>query len=481
MIAPLHPGRPHVVVVGGGITGLCAAHRLIRSANGWPIDVTLFESSDRLGGKLLTVGVGGVRVEAGADSFVVRKPWAVELCKELGLGGELVVPAATGAFVWTRGRLVPLPPRSAFGIPSSAIDMLRWPGLSLRGRLRAATEFLHRVKRSDQDESIGSLLARRMGHEATRVLSGPLLAGLHAGDPDRLSVRATFPELVTWEQGHDSLIRGARAALEAADRQDQRRAIFTTVWGGLSRLVDTLENSIAAMRIRRGEPVLELRPAGNGYLVKTSGSQIRADTVVLTTPAFEAARLLQPWAPEAARELGGIAYASTATVTLVYPEGSGGRLPQGSGFVVPQGERTITACTWLSRKWPQEDDANRAVVRCFVGRAGDEAPLRMPDEDLIATVRSEAERAAPMPAAPDAVHLARWERAMPQYEVGHLDRLARIDTAITASPGVFLAGSAYRGVGIADCVRQGEEAAVRVREFLESRPAPSEPLEREVR
>ena len=476
---------PHVAVVGGGITGLAAAQRLLTMANGSPIEVTVLESSDRLGGKLFTVDVDGTRVEAGADSFVVRKPWAVELAKELGLGGELVVQAANRAFVWTRGRLVPLPARSAFGIPPSAVALLRWAGLSARGRLRAATEFLRPIRRADDDESIGSLLRRRLGDEAARVLVGPLLAGLHAGDPDRLSVRATFPELVTWEQGHDSLIRGARAALKAAEEAagDLPAALFTTVWGGLSRLTDTLEHAIGSERIRLHEPALAFRARERGFVVQTSKEELEADAVVVASPAFEAGRLVELLLPDAACELQAIPYASTATVALVYPEGSGERLPQGSGFVVPQGERTITACTWLSRKWPAgEDDAGRAVVRCFVGRAGDERALALADDELTDRVRAEVALAVPaLRDLPDSTFVTRWDRAMPQYEVGHLARLERIERAILRVPGVFLAGSAYRGIGIADCVRQGQEAAARVRDYLHGRAAPAAPLQQEVR
>ncbi len=476
---------PHVAVVGGGITGLAAAQRLRSMSNGSPIEVTVLDSSGRLGGKLLTVDVEGTRVEAGADSFVVRKPWAVELAKELGLGGELVVPAANRAFVWTRDRLVSLPARSAFGIPPSAIAFLRWPGLSARGRLRAASEFLRPIRSDEEDESIGSLLTRRLGEEATRVLVGPLLAGLHAGDVQRLSVRATFPELITWERGHDSLIRGARAALKAAEEAggEGPTALFTTVWGGLTRLIDSLENAIGNDRIRLHEPVLALRARERGFVVRTSKDEIEADAVVVASPAFEAARLLEPSAPEVSAELRAIPYASTATVILVYPEGSGERLPQGSGFVVPQRERTITACTWLSRKWPAaEDDTGRAVVRCFVGRAGDEHALALPDEELTERVRAEVQLAVPaLRDAPDATLVTRWDLGMPQYEVGHLARLERIDRAILRLPGVFLAGSAYRGIGIADCVRQGQEAASRVRDWLHGRSAPAAPLQQEVR
>jgi oxygen-dependent protoporphyrinogen oxidase len=476
------PGRARVVVVGGGITGLTAAYRLVRSANGQPMEVTLLEASDHLGGKLLTVELDGLLLEGGADSFVVRKPWAVDLCKELGLGSELIVPASRGAYVWLGGRLIPYPERSAFGIPASSGEILRWPGLSISGRLRAATEFLHRIRRSDADESIGSLISRRMGPEAARVLVGPLLAGLHAGDLDRLSVRATFPELVTWEQGHESLIRGSRLAVKAARKRSvastttmeagrvvERDAIFATVWGGLSRLVDTLEHAIDPSRIRLGAPVASLQRSDHGYIVETGAESLEADAVLLTTPAFETARLLSPLNDEAARLLAPIPYVSTAVVALVYPPDTGERLPEGTGFVVPPGDGLVTACTWVSRKWPPQQEDDRAVLRCFVGRAGEERALQMGDEELVEKVRLETEAAVPLDAAPDASRVIRWTRSMPQYEVGHLDRVSKLEECLGATPGVFVAGSAYRGIGIADCVRQAGEAAARVRDFMHSR------------
>ena len=472
--------RPHVVVVGGGIAGLAASHRLVQSANGLPVDVTLVEASPRLGGKLLTVDLDGVLIEAGADSFVVRKPWAVDLCK--GLGGELIVPAASGAYVWARGRLIRYPEQSAFGIAASSLDILRWPGLSIRGRLRAATEFLHRVRHVDEDESIGSMISRRMGAEAERVLVGPLLAGLHAGDSFRLSVRATFPELVRWEQGRDSLMRGARLAVkaarsEAASREGmaspgrvvERATVFATVWGGLSRLVDSLESAIGTARVQLEKSVRAIRATGRGFFAETSTEALAADAVVLATPAFESARLLAGVNPGAASILAGIPYASTAVVLLAYPPGTARDLPEGTGFVVPPGKEVITAGTWVSRKWPQESTGDRAIVRCFVGRFGDERGLDLGDEELIKTAHDEVARMVPLSASPAAARVIRWERSMPQYELGHLDRLANLDGSLSDTPGIFLTGSAYRGIGIADCVRQGSEAAAAVRDFLRER------------
>lgn len=470
-------GRRHVVVVGGGIAGLTVAYRLVRSSNGIPIEVTVLEARPRAGGKLRTIEVGGIAVEAGADSFVVRKPWAVELCKELGLGGELVVPGALGASVWTGGRLIPFPERSAFGIPTDVERFLRWPGLPLSARLRVVADLLKRARQGGSDESLGSLVERRLGRPALDGLVGPLLAGLHAGDPDRLSVQATFPELQAWERGHDSLIRGARAAVKARPEPGDTTpgAMFATVWGGLSRLVESLETAIGPGRIRRSATVSSIRRAEDSRrsLVVEAGDAepLAADAVVLATPAFESAKLARGLAPDAAGDLERIPYVSTAVVVLVYPAGTAERLPDGTGFVVPlDAKATITACTWLSNKWPQDEYGDRAVLRCFVGRAGHESAVDLPDDDLVSAVRADAEAATPLGASPEAWRVVRWIDSMPQYEVGHIERVARIEGAMAATPGLFVTGSAYRGVGIADCVKQAGRAAAGVRAYLHSLP-----------
>lgn len=459
--------RGRVAIVGAGIAGLTAAYRLSTAIrdDGRSLEITMLEGSARLGGKLHTIELGGMQVEEGADSFVVRKPWAVDLCGELGLGDELVVPASRGAFVLVDGKLVAFPARSAFGIPASPRELLRWPGLSLAGRLRAAGD-LFIPPRDPGDESIGALASRRLGREAADVLVGPLLAGIHAGDPYRLSVSATFPELRTWEAGHGSLIRGARASLKAA--QSSKGALQASPWGGMTAIVSSLERAVGRARIRLGASASAVRRTDSGYEVVTTRGNVAADAVVLATPAFVTARLLASLNPEVSRELSGIPYASTAVVCLVYPEGTGSVLPEGTGFIVPRGPAVTTACTWVSRKWPRDEHGDRAVVRCYVGRFGHQAPLALPDREVVGAVRREVEPAMGIRAEPSAVRVARWEEAMPQYEVGHLDRLGRVDQQLRRTRGVFLTGSAYRGVGIADCVRDASEVAGRVGAYLAS-------------
>lgn len=462
----------HVVVVGAGISGLAAAHalRTARSPDR-PLEVTVLEASERAGGKLLTIEVDGLPVEAGADSFVVRKPWAVELCRELGLEEQVVIPGSWGAHVRTRRGLVAYPDRSPFGIPSDLGDLLRWQGLPRGPKLRALLDLIRPARKGEGDEALGSLLRRRLGSEASRVLVEPLLGGLHAGDPMGLSVLATFPELRDWEVRFGSLLRGSKASMKAAGEETGHKPLFATVWGGLSRLTDRLVEAIGRDRVRLREPALALDHDQAAFRVDggTDENPLRADAVVLATPAYESARLLERLSPGAAGELAEIAYASTAVIFLAYPPGTASRIPHGTGFVVPEGAGTITACTWVSRKWPREDFGDRALVRCFIGKAGAEDPLELPDEELVSVAATEVEESTPLGVEPVATRVVRWARSMPQYEVGHLDRVARIEEAVSGIPGLFLSGSAYRGVGVPDCIRQGKEAAQRVLEFHEEK------------
>jgi len=475
--------RPtRVVVVGGGITGLVAAYRLTAGA---PMHVTLLEASPRLGGKVRAGEVGGMSVETGPDSFVVRKPWAVDLATELGLGPDLIVPGASGAFVWARGRLVQFPTGTAFGVPTEVETILRWPGLSLRGKLSASLDLWRRAPSAkpgeDDDESLGAVLDRRLGHEAAAVLAGPILAGIHAGDPARMSVAATFPVLPAWERGAGSLIRGARAAAKATRKAGTSGAsgaasghLFTTIDGGLERLVDALASRLDAADVLKGTPAERIeRGAHDGHSVVAGGGRIPADAVIVAAPAAAAVGALASVAPKATASLRELRAVSTATVTLVYPAGTADRLPDATGVLVPAdrnqaGPRVVTACTWISRKWPDASFGDRAVVRCFVGRDGEQSPLDLDDDALGGAVAADVERMTPIGARPESTLVTRWPDGMPQYDVGHLRRVAEAEEALGAeAPGVFLAGAPYGGIGIADCVRQGNEAADRVRAFID--------------
>jgi oxygen-dependent protoporphyrinogen oxidase len=443
-----------VVVVGAGVAGLTAAYRLLRSEPA--PDVEVLEAAADPGGRLARARVGDLELDGGPDSFVARKPWAVKLCRELAL--ELSEPGAQGAYVWTARGLVPLPP-SALGVPTDADDLLRWPGLTRSGRARALADLVRKVRAPDGDEPLGTLLRRRLGHEATDVLVAPLLAGLFAGDVDRLGVAATFPELGAWERDHGSLIRGARAAAGAAG---QAGPMFLRPAGGCSALVDALVGAVGAERIRTSTRVRTVSPEGAGFVVRSDdGAERSAAAVVIATPAFVAGELV---GGDAAGPLGAIPYVSTAVVLLVYPTGTAQALPERTGFVVPRDRAPMTAATFLSRKWPDPAFGDRAVLRCFVGAAGSEDVLEAPEEEIVGAVCRHLAAVLPLPERPEGWTVVRWPRSMPQYEVGHLERVQAVHEALPA--GIVVAGNAYGGIGVADAVRSANDAAERVRGHL---------------
>ena len=451
-----------VVVVGGGVAGLATAYRLASSGPGAP-EVLVLEAEDAPGGKVRSAVLGGIELEAGPDSLLARKPWAVELCRELGLGDDLVAPAPALAQVYTDGGLLPFP-SGPFGISTDPLELMRWPGMSYLGKMRAGRDLVLRARKDGGDESLGSLLRRRIGDEATEKLVAPLLGGLFAGDVDRLSVAATFPELAAWERDHGSLMRGARAATRAAAAHRAPGTgpppMFLRLRGGLRRLTETLASALGPERVRLGAAVTEVAREGPGYVVRAGGDEIAADAVVFATPSFVTAGFAGTLAPQAVPDLEAIPYVSTAVVLMVYPEGTGEHLPESSGFVSPRGQLAVTAATLVSRKWPDPAFGGRAVVRCFIGAWGMEGSLTAADDDLIERVSGQLAEIFPLPAEPEHAQVVRWPLAMPQYEVGHLDRIARIEAAVP--PGAFVVGQAYRGAGIPDCVRQANEVAERI-------------------
>jgi oxygen-dependent protoporphyrinogen oxidase len=396
---------------------------------------------------------------------IARKPWAIQLARDLGLGRELVAPSTGITFVWTDHGLRRFP-GGPFGIPIDLRELWGWDGMSRRGRIDAVRDLVRKPRREEGDEPLGALLRRRIGDEATDTLVAPLLGGLFAGDVDRLSALATFPELVEWERRHGSLIRGARAAARAATGDGAPPPMFLRPRGGLRRLTDALA-AFLGDRMRCDMTVEAVGREGPGYLVRAGETEYVADSVVFAAPAFATADLLEDLAPEAARALRSVPHVSTGVVHLVYPEGTGDRLPESSGFVVPKGKLAMTACTLVSRKWPDRVFGDRAVIRCFVGGSGAEDILDQPDDAIAEGVARQLAAILPLPAEPAASRLVRWPRSMPQYEVGHLDRVAVIER--TLPPGTFLVGPAYRGPGIADCVRGGNEAAEAVRAHLADR------------
>jgi oxygen-dependent protoporphyrinogen oxidase len=456
------------VVVGGGITGLTAAYRLAGGDD--PVDVLVLEADPDVGGKVRSATVADLVLEAGPDSLLVRKMAAVELVRELGMGEELVPAAAAATQIWTRKGLLPFP-SGPFGISTDPWELARWGGMSWSAKLRAGGDLVLPRGRIEGDESLGDVLRRRIGDRATDVLVAPLLGGLFAGDVDRLSVRATFPELAAWEREHRSLMRGAKAM--AASRRPASVGgssgvsgpppMFVRLRGGLRRITDRLAVELGP-RVRTGVAVDALEVHGRGITLRAGDEAFDADVVVLATPAFVTADLVEPAAADAARLLRQIPYASTAVGLLVYPPGSDGLLPASSGFVAPRGALPMNAATVVSKKWPDETFGKRAILRCFIGGMGTDDVLDAPDERILAEAAAALARIYGLSGEPEAAMLVRWPRAMPQYEVGHLDRVDAIEAGLPA--GVFVAGQAFRGAGLPDCVAQASAVAERARARL---------------
>jgi oxygen-dependent protoporphyrinogen oxidase len=445
-----------VVVVGGGIAGLAAAHRLVERGT----DVVLLEAGERLGGTLATERSGGFTLEVGGDAILTEKPWAVDLCRRIGFADQLVGTreGERKTFVVHRGRVEPLPEGFLLLAPTdlgalAASRLFSWPG-----KLRMALDLVLPRGAPDVDESVASFVRRRLGDEALERVAEPLLGGIYTADADRLSLAATMPRFLELERRHRSLILGLRAG-SRPNAAGARYSLFVAPAAGMGALVDALARRLPEGVVRMRTPVAGLARDGTRWRVETAGESFATDAVVLAAPAAAAARLVASLDPELASLLAGIDYASSATVTLGY---QADRLPPlgGFGFVVPRTERrALLACTYASRKWPGRAPEGHELVRAFVGGALRPDLLDLDDAALVTAVRRELESLVGIAATPVLVRVHRHPRAMPQYAVGHLARVAAIERRVAALTGLQLAGAAYRGVGIPDCVRSGEAAA----------------------
>ena len=465
-----------VIVVGGGVSGLATAY-FLRRLDGPGTEVTLVESSDRLGGKVLTQRVCGYPVDAGPDALLVRVPAVRSLLEDLGLTDAVVEPGAAGAFVWSRGRLRPLPPSTLFGVPQKLLPLLRSGLLSPVGIARAALDLvLPRRRLRDEDPSVGALLRPRLGAQVFDRLVDPLLGGVYAGRADLLSARSTVPEIEAIARAHRSIYLGTRARPAPSTTAGPA---LVTLDGGLSRLVDALSAACDGCEMELGAGVEDLSRHPDGYLLRlTDGRELTADAVVLATPAFVTAGLLAQIAPAAAAAAAEVPYADVASVTFVYPRAALARDLDGTGFLVPPREgMLLVGCSWLSAKWPHLADPSVVLVRGMVGRFGDARFTTMDDEELVKRVHGELVRTMGLTAAPKEASVQRWPRAMPQYTVGHQDRLDRLDEGLSGLPGLpglAVTGAAYRGVGLASCVGQAERTARDLLAQLTAANVPSE-------
>jgi oxygen-dependent protoporphyrinogen oxidase len=495
-----------VLIVGGGIAGLATAFELHRRG----VPFQLLEARARAGGVILSEEVDGYTLDAGPDALLVQKPEGIKLCEELGLGERLVPTKPPRlAFIQRAGVLHPLPASSVLGIPTRIGPFVRTRLFSWPGKLRMGAEAFVPPRRDGDDESIGSFMTRRFGREATTFLAEPLLAGIHAGDVNRLSVHALFPRFVEAERTHGSLLRAFRArarqhghgrsvvdtpepsARGSGEREGARdaggggalRAVdsgamasdgaFRSLPGGLSEMIRALVDSLPASSIRLNTSVRRIVPDGSGRPSSSfraelsTGETLTAPAIVLAAPAYATARLVRELDEHLAGLCDAISYSSTATVLLAFPRAAVAHPLNGSGFVVPQVEANgILAASWMSSKWPHRAPDDHVLLRAFAGGTRDPKALERTDRELVTLAMNALRPILGIAGEPQLTRIYRWERASAQHDVGHLARMATIERSLANHPGLFVTGSGFRGVGIPDCVADGRATAMRVADWL---------------
>ena len=457
------------VIVGGGIAGLAAAYEMSKGACSFAV----LERTPRAGGVIISEAIDGFTIDGGPDALLIQKPAGISLCEELGLGDRLVVTKPPRlAYIQRGGRLHPLPAASVLGIPTRIGPFARTKLFSWPGKLRMAAEVAVPARRDDEDESIGAFIERRFGAEAKTYLAEPLLAGIHAGDVDRLSARALFPRLVEAEQKHGSLLRAFRHPPQAPPADDSKRnpaieGAFKSLPGGLSEMIAALVHAIGDARVRTATSVSAIDGHGPFTLRTSTGAELSARAVILATPAYVTSALTRERDEELSRLSGEIRYASAGTVALAFRRDAVAHPLAGSGFVVPKVEGSgILAASWLSSKWPHRAPEEHVLLRTFVGGARDPDALSHTDEALIERSMAALTPLLGIHGEPVPARVYRWERGNAQHQVGHLARMAAIDRALAQHPGLYVTGSGFRGVGIPDCVADGRATARQVAAWL---------------
>lgn len=482
--------RLRIIIVGGGISGLATAFALQEeaAAKGFALHCMVLESGSYWGGKIVTHRIGDLVTEAGPDSFLSQKQAGLELCAKLGLADQLINTNETGkkAFVLRGGRLHELPEGLVSFVPRQLGPFLRSGLLGWAGLARMGLDAVIPRGRPAGDESLASFFRRRFGAQAFERVLEPLMAGIYAGDAEQMSLKATFPRFFELEQQYGSIIRGMMAVKKNAPQAPPgrpRRTMFVSLKNGLGDLVTALTARLAqqGVELRLGCRVDAVRvrshqPGRWMYdLILDDGSALSAQGLVLATPAYVSAELLRPLTPIAGGLLDMIPYASTATIAMAYPADKVGGAVEGFGFVVPRIEgRDLLAATWTSLKWPHRAPADQILIRCYLGGVGREGLLDADDRELLARVRDELSVLCGIRAEPTYAEVNRWWKAMPQYTLGHLDRLDQLEAAVSRYPGLALTGAAYRGVGIPDCIRDGALTAAKIlRDLSEPQSSPA--------
>lgn len=457
----------NVLIIGGGISGLAAAYRLHKTDPTVPF--VLLEREERLGGKVVTDYVDGLIVEQAPDSFLTRKPRGIGLCEELHIADQLYgrrPEHADKTKVRFADDFFPLPSGLSGMIPTDLEALANNPLISPEGQKRLAQEATIPPEPENGDESVATFVSRRLGPEVYEKLVEPLMSGIYAGDGEQLSLAATFPQLRQLELKHGSLLNGLQAASASAQAAKKQRSAtdyppFASLTGGMGKLVDAMAATLPGQALRTGVTVTEIEAQSDGYQITLdSGERLTAGALVIATPAFVTAELLAPIDSVLADAHAAIPYASSAIVTLAYRKSDLSSIPEGYGYVVPSiAGSDVLACTWSSNKWAGRAPEDLLLLRVYIGHYGGRDVTELPDDELLALAQTELAGSFEADGEPLFNRIYRWPRSMPQYNLGHVERLATIAERLPYNPGLFLAGAAYRGVGIPDCIREGENAA----------------------
>ena len=462
-----------VVIIGGGIAGLTSAFYLQKTIqeNDLPIEIQIVESSHRLGGKMQTVLRDGFTIERGPDSFLARKTSIIRLAKEVGMDDKLV-PNSTGkSYVLVNEKLHSMPGGSIMGVPTEIGPFITTGLFSVPGKLRAAADFILPRSESGKDQSLGQFFRRRLGDEVVENLIEPLLSGIYAGDIDQLSLMSTFPQFYEVEQKYRSLIMGMKKMTPSqpkqSDSKDKKKGGFLTFKTGLQSFAEAIEAKLNPKSILKGHRVDKITKSNQKYeIYLNNGETIKADCIIAATPHMVTQTMFSDYS--FFDPFKSIPSTSVATVALAFPEEAIKTEIDGTGFVVSRNsDYSITACTWTHKKWEHSTPKGKVLLRCYVGRAGDETIVDLSDDQIIKIVLDDLMKTMDITMNPDFAIVSRWKNAMPQYTVGHKQRLATIlEQVKTELPGVFLAGASYGGVGIPDCIDQGELAVQNVLDYL---------------
>ncbi|HVO63020.1 MAG TPA: protoporphyrinogen oxidase [Terriglobales bacterium] len=461
-----------IAIVGGGIAGLSAAFALEKHRRKHPesLEYSVYECNPIFGGVLHTEQVDGCQIEAGPDSFLTEKPWAAELCRELGLEDQLVGSndRERKTYILVNGKLIEIPDGLMFMVPTKLLPTVLSPLFGMKTKIRMAREWFHPPHRAEADETVSAFVERHYGSEMVDRLADPLLSGVYGGHADQLSVRAVLPRFAEMEAKYGSLGRAMLAARRKMRRlKGTPQPLFTSLLGGMQLMTDALVARISTVSLAPSQRVLSVVPQGAGWQITLEQGLRNFDSIVLAVPAHVSAALLHRANPQLANELKGIHYTSSITINLGYPENVRKSLPPGFGYLVPRSQgRNMLACTFVHTKFPHRVPADRALLRCFMAASNQQELLSDTEESIVSVIRHELREILGLNAQPLFSRVYRWEGAMAQYGVGHLERLQKIEQSRKTTPGLFLAGNGYRGIGVPDCIRSGNEAAALALNFL---------------